>query len=124
MLGGDVGVLHLVGLGLGGLERRLRLAGKPDLGGAVHGGEVVQPLLQLRPHRGMAGADALEDGHGQAALLVEQGDRQVLRLDLGVAAFLRQLLGGRQRLLGLECEPLQLHVYQCSSLPESSEGKR
>ena len=92
VLGGDVGVLHLVGLGLGGVERLLRLACQAHLGGAVHGGEVVQPLVQLRPQRRMAGADALEDGDGQAALLVEQGRRQVLGLDLGVAAFLRQLL--------------------------------
>ena len=36
----------------------------------------------------MAGADALQDGHGQAALLVEQGDGQVLGLYLGVPALL------------------------------------
>ncbi len=85
VLGGDVGVLHLVGLGLGGLERLLGLPGQADLGGAVHGGEVVQPFLQLRPHGRVSRADPLQDGDGQAAFLVEQSHRQVLGLDLGVS---------------------------------------
>ena len=49
VLGRDVGVLHRVGFGLGGFERLLRLAGEPHLGLPVDGGEVVEPLLQLRP---------------------------------------------------------------------------
>ncbi len=72
VLGGDVGVLHLVGLGLRRFERLLGLAGQAELGGAVHGGEVVEPLLQLGPQRRVVRADALQDGHGQAAVLIEE----------------------------------------------------
>ena len=110
MLGGDVGVLHLVGLGLGGLERRLRLSGEAYLGVAVHGAEALQPPLQFRPDGGMACADALQYGHGQARVLVQKGYRQMLRLHLGVSALLGQLLSGGERFLGLEREPFQLHV--------------
>ena len=109
VLGGHVGVLHLVGLGLGGLERRLRLAGEAYLGVAVHGPEALQPPLQFRPDGGMACADALQYGHRQARVLVQKSYRQMLRLHLGVSALLGQLLSGGERFLGLEREPFQLH---------------
>jgi hypothetical protein len=115
VLGGDVGVLHLVGLGLGGVERLLGLAGKPYLGGSVDGAEVDQAASRAQRADRMAGPDALQDRAGKPAVLVEQSHRQVLRLDLGVPALLGELLGGGQRLLGFEGEPLQLHGYQRSS---------
>ncbi len=115
MLGGDVGVFHLIRLGLGGVEGDLGLACETRLGGAVHGGEVVKPFLKLRPHGSVPHADALEYRDGQPAVLVQQSGGEMLGLYLGVPTFLRQLLGGRQRFLGLQCETFQLHVYQRSS---------
>ena len=111
MLGGDVGVLHLVGLGLGRLQRRLGLAGEAHLGVAVDGAEVLQPLRQFGAEGGRAGADPLQDGHGEAAVLVQQGDGEMLGLHLGVPALHGGLLSGGQRLLGLEREPFQLHGH-------------
>ncbi len=48
VLGRDVGVAHLVRLGLGCIERLLGLPGQADLGGTVRRGEVVEPFLQFR----------------------------------------------------------------------------
>ena len=48
-------------------------------------------------------------GHGQAAILVQKGERQMLGLDLGVPALLSRLLSGGERFLGLEREAFQLH---------------
>ena len=74
VLGRDVGVAHLVRLGLGRIERLLGLSGQADLRGPVRSGEVVEPFLQFRAQGGVACADPLQDRHGQAALLVEQSN--------------------------------------------------
>ena len=75
----------------------------------MYGGEVVQSLVDLGPHRDMAGADALQDRHCQPAVLVEQGRGEMFRLQLGVTPLLCQFLGRGQRLLGFESESFQLH---------------
>ncbi len=115
MLGRDVGVLHLVGFRLRALQSLLRLPRQADLGGAVHGGEVVEALVELGPYLGGAHTDALEYRGGKSALLVEQSDHEVLGLHLGVAPLDREFLGGGEGLLCFQCESFQLHLYQCSS---------
>ena len=54
-------------------------------------------------------AGAAQDRRHDAALLLEQGDQEVMGRDLAVAARGRQPLSGCQRLLGLDCEAICLH---------------
>ena len=110
VLGGDVAVLHLVGFRLGGVEHLLRLPAQPQLGGSMDGGEVLQALLQFRAHGRPAHTYALQDGPGDAALLIEERDGQVLGLYLRVPSLPGQLLGRCQCLLGLESETIELHL--------------
>ena len=72
MLGGHVRILHLVGLGVGSLKRRLGLPGEAYLSGPVHGPEMLQPPRQVRPHGGMAGADTFQYRYRKSSLLIQE----------------------------------------------------
>ena len=106
VLGRDVLVLELAHLVLGAVEhagergRRGRLLRR-----ALQGGQAREVGLGLRAHvRGLLAEERLRQ------LLVEQREQQVLGQHLGVPAAARQLLRGGDRLLGFDCQPLEVHV--------------
>ncbi|OPZ76972.1 MAG: hypothetical protein BWY79_01376 [Actinobacteria bacterium ADurb.Bin444] len=106
VFGRDVTVLHVFGFRLGLLEHIAEVLAQGQLRGAGHRSEATQLVLEVRLHHGRVGADLLEDGHGESPLLVEKGNEQVLSLHLGMIAAGRQLVGGGQRLLCLDGEPV------------------
>ena len=57
-------------------------------------------------------AEALQDRHDDALVLLEQGEEQVGRGDLGVRVLGGEPLRGRHRLLGLDRESVRLHRGQ------------
>ena len=101
VLGRDEVVLELRLLALGLVEdllQRVRDA-RLHVPGAGRRRPPGELLLRL-------GAQALPVGE---ELLVEQREQQVLRVDLRVPALARQLLGGRDRLLSLNRQPIEVH---------------
>ena len=110
VLGGDVLVLQLAGLALGGaqdVEQLARGGGLARAGG--DGGQPVELAADLAADGGGVGADLAQDGVDDPLLLVEQGEQQVLRRRFRVAA-----VGGEpdrllQGLLGLDGEAVELH---------------
>ncbi len=101
MLGRDEVVLELRLLALGLVEdllQRVRDA-RLHVPGAGRRRAPGELLLRL-------GAQALPVAE---ELLVEEREQQVLRVDLRVPALARQLLGGRDRLLSLNCQPIEIH---------------
>ncbi len=127
VLGRDVLVAELGHLALGLLEdadqrrggSRLRLL-------AAHRRQGVGRLVRLRPDRGQVGAELLQDRHDQPVGLVEQGDQQVGRGDLGVAPLRGELLRRGDGFLGLDGEPVRLHQLPLSFeiRPSSSAARR
>ena len=110
VLGRDELVLELAHLLLGvvehlgerGRDARLlsgcaldgRLCGEHRLGAGAHVGDRRSGTLDERARQ----------------LLVEQREHEVLRVDLGVAAPAGQLLGGADRFLRLDGQPVEVHV--------------
>src|SRR5205814_6625788 len=69
----------------------------------------VESLVGPPPDGLRIGPCPLNDGNDDPALLLEQGDEQVLRCDLRVPARAGEPLGGCEGLLGLDCESICLH---------------
>jgi hypothetical protein len=59
--------------------------------------------------RADVGGELAQDRGDEAVLLLEDGDEEVRRADLGVARLRRELLRGGDRLLGPDREPVRLH---------------
>ena len=70
--------------------------------------QVAQPRLRLGAQLGGAVAGAVDERPRQ--LLVEERDRQVVGRELGIAAAARELLRGRDGLLGLERQLVEVHA--------------
>jgi len=73
-------------------RRLIRVAGDLRLG--------VERLVRLAPQAGCVGARALEHGHDDPAVLLEQSEQQVLWSHLRVAARLRDSAGRLRMPLG------------------------
>jgi hypothetical protein len=111
VLGGDVLVTEATGLVVGLVER---LGGRVARGGhlgdvAAGGRNRVERFVGGTPHALRIGAGRAQYGHDDAALLLEQGDEQMLTFELRVAASAGDALGGGERLLGLDGEAIGLH---------------
>jgi hypothetical protein len=101
VLGRDELVIERRGLGLRRLEDAHELAGGPRLGGgrSADARQLVEPRVQLGADRVAGRAQLREQRRDDPALLLDQHREQVLGRDLGVAALVRQPLGGLDRLL-------------------------
>ncbi len=91
VLGGDVLVGHGARLVLGALQQRGHVAGEAGaaLGRAGDLRELVERLVGAAADALGVGVRALEHGHDDAAVLLEQRDEDVIRRDLRVAACAR-----------------------------------
>ena len=87
VLGGDVLVLELAQLALGGAQDGDELAADGGLaGGALDGREPVEGGVDVLADGLGAGAELAQDGDDEAVLLLEQDGEQVLGRGLGVVA--------------------------------------
>ena len=103
MLGGDVGVAQLRGLGLGAVEDPLQLAAEGRLGGAaVLRGEAVDLALDGLGQRGDVEPGLLEQGLHHALGLGQQRGEQVGVVDDGIAPAAGELAGVAEGFLGLD----------------------
>ena len=109
----DVLVLEPAGLPLGGVEQAAEPLGHEHLAGrgpwAGHLGPAPELGLQVGAERARVGAGLLEQPWRQPVGLVDQGEQQVLAVDLGVAEPQRLGLGVLQRLLGLLGQTVEVH---------------
>jgi len=104
MLGRDVVVLHPLRL-VGGLVEHARKGGG-NVGLLLHpldGRLGVQSSLGLRPQLGGVGDELLRQ------LLVEERKQQMLRVELGVPHAASKLLRGRDGLLALDRQLVEVH---------------
>jgi hypothetical protein len=110
VLGRDVLVTEAAGLLVGSLEQadqRLAERGRARLAG--DGVKRVERLVHAPAYPLGIRPGAPEHRHDDAAVLLEQGDEEVLRRDLRVVARARKPLSGRKRLLRLDRESVCLH---------------
>ncbi len=77
MLDGDVLVLEIAHLALGGAQRREQVGRGRRLGLAGERRHLAQRGVDVGAQRVGGHADLAEDGHDDAALLVEEGGEQV-----------------------------------------------
>ena len=100
VLGGDVLVLHALGVALGRLQHIGRRSRKAHLGRpAVHLGALLQLLPQLLAQRGRAARHLGHQRRHHPLLLAQQCQQQVRRLDRLVVQLLGDPLGVQQRFL-------------------------
>jgi hypothetical protein len=89
VLGGDEGILHLVGGGLGGVEDLGERGGKADLGACSR--DFGNELQFARDHGGKladVGPDFFEEGTDDPLLFIEEGVEQVQREELYLQFFI------------------------------------
>ena len=114
MLGADVIVLELAGLGLRGIQRLLQVRAEKQVAAAgaldfVAAGQFAfQVRLELRGRH----ADLLQQLRDEALGLADQGQQQMLAIHLLMRMSLRDALRFLQRLLRLDGQPVQLHEYE------------
>ena len=87
-------VAHPLRERVGVREDAARVVAKGQLGAAAHLRQLRQLLADSGGHGGRVLADALDHRRYHAIGLVEQGEQEVQRGQLGVALALGQLLGG------------------------------
>ena len=89
MLDRDVLVLQAAGLGVGRVEQARQPGRDEDLPGsgpgAGHPGPAGQLGLDIGPQTGEVGAGGVDQAGDEAFGLLEQGEQEVLTVDLGVA---------------------------------------
>ena len=73
-------------------------------------GQLVDRLARPRARVLCIDAEALQDRNDDALVLLEQGEKQVGRGDLGVRVLRGEPLRGGHGLLGLDCESIRLHL--------------
>jgi hypothetical protein len=119
VLGGDVLVAEPAGLVVGAVERvdRALVERRGLRRVAADRGQRVELLVRAPPHGLRVGVRAPQDGHDDAAFLLEQAGEQVKRVDLGVALRGSELLRRGERLLGLDREAVRVHL---PTLPASA----
>ena len=112
MLGGDVLVAHRARLVIGAPDdfghRAAELGRRRGVAGDDR--EPVELLVGASANPLGIDAQALEHGHDDAALLLEQREQQVHRSDLGITTPSGQPLGGLDGLLRFDCESISLHI--------------
>src|SRR6185369_4925519 len=108
VLGGHVLVLQLLRLVLGAVDELHDAVREVGLG-AVHLGHRAQLVLEARRHAPDVGADLLEHRPGDAVLLLEEGEDEVLHVHRLVVAAPRLGLGALQRILRLHGQFLGSH---------------
>ncbi len=109
VLGGDVLVAERGHLLFGPLQGRDEGGGGTHLGGLTQLRQLLDRGYRAARDRVRVGAELLQDRHHQPVLLAQQGDQQVRRGHLGVLALGGEGLGGGDRFLGLDGEPIRLH---------------
>jgi len=107
-LAGDVGVAHLVGFLFGALQQAHRVTAGLHLVGALHLGQLVDLLVQRSGQRRHLDARPFEQRLG-AIVLLEHGQQDVRRLDVGVIARDGQALGLGEGFLELAGELVESH---------------
>ena len=111
-LGGDVGVVALHRLLVGQVQQVVEVARNRHLAAlAFHLGQAGQRLGQRRLQRRHLRAGARQDGRRAAAFLVQQGEQQVLRLDVGMVAADGKALRVGKGLLELGGELVKTHKW-------------
>jgi hypothetical protein len=109
-LGGDEGVVALHRLLVGQVQEVVEVARDAHLAAlAFDLGQAAQRLGQRRFQRRHLHAGARQDGRRAAAFLVQQGEQQVLRLDVGMVAADGQALRVGKGLLELGGELVETH---------------
>ena len=115
VLGGDVLVLELAQLALGGAQDGHELAADGGLaGGALDGREPVEGGVDVLADGLGTGAELAQDGDDEAVLLLEQDGEQVLGRGLGVVARGGEGGGGLERGAGLGREAIDVHRLKIS----------
>ena len=110
VLGADVVVLQPLGLALGRLRRRAQPRGRGGLGTAVGPGLPFQPFTGSLEDPRRLDAEPSEHRRDDPVRLVDQGDEQMLGLDLWMSTPFRELLRGQHRLLRLLRVALEIHA--------------
>jgi len=111
VLRADVVVLHLVAFSVRVLQHALNLPAQPGLDiSAVGLGPAGEIALQLPRDRARIRVGLAQDLPGHAVLLLEQGQQQMLGLDLRMIIALRELLGGHDSFLAALSIPVQIHA--------------
>ena len=111
VLGGDELVAHRA-RGLVGVLEHVHEVGAERgrrLGVAGDRGQRVERLVGAAADRLGVGVRAPQHRHDDPAVLLEQREQHVMRRHLRVAARAGEPLGGREGLLGLDCEAIRLH---------------
>ena len=106
----DEVVLEPLGFVLGLREQRREAPAEGRLGAARHLRQTRQALVEVADEVGCPGAGALDERTADAALLLEDGDQEVLRNELGIAALGREIDGGAQRFLALGGRAIHSHA--------------
>jgi hypothetical protein len=117
VLRGDVLVVELAELALGGPQDRDQLARERRLGRRA--GDLrllLERLVDVGADGLGPGAELGEDRDDDAVLLLEQDGEQVLGRRLGMIARCGQRAGGLEGLSGLGCEAIKLHSKNLSRL--------
>ena len=112
MLGGDVLVLELLRLVLGGVENLETALREVAAFASVDLRHLAQLVVDAGLHELRVGADALEQRGDQTVLLGEQRGEHVLGQDLLLIAAARDGLRLLQRLLRLDRELVEFHGRQ------------
>ena len=112
MLGGDVLVLELLRLVLGGVEHLEGALREVAAFASVDLRHLAQLVVEAGLHELRVGADALEQRGDQTVLLGEQRGEHVLGQDLLLIAAARDGLRLLQRLLRLDRELVEFHGRQ------------
>ncbi len=93
-------------------SRIARLAGGVALPPSMRGSRATRSSVG-GAHCGGRLARLLQHTAGDAGLLVEQREQQMVRGDLGIATFEGRALRGGERLLRFDCQLLKVHGSGC-----------
>ena len=115
MLGADVLVLHPIGFGLGLVRHELQPRRHPGLRSAVGLRELREQLAGAAADRAGIGRQLAQELGNDPLALLDQGDEQVLGLDLRVIHRRGQLLRAGESVAGFFSELVDVH-YQLSAL--------
>jgi len=111
VLRADVVIPHLVGFGVGILQNARNLPAEPGLDIAAVGlGPARQIALQLPCDCARVRVDLAQDLPCNTVFLLEQGQQEMLGLDLRMIIALCELLGGHDGFLGTLGIPVQIHA--------------
>ena len=110
VLGGREVILEFGRFLGGGSEDILEILTRIDLGGAIDLGAAAEFRLEILGEAGQRHAQLLKQLRNEAFVLTNQGQGQVLAVQLLVIQLLRDLLRGVHRFLGLDGEFFEVHL--------------